>query len=130
LIATAPALATSSLLARLRAPSINDGFAPRVTRRGVLARTIAAALAACSDGDADGASTSAPDTTPPTKPATTTVAPAVTSDPFRLGISSGDPLADSVILWTRLLATEPLGDDDVDTEWEVIAGTPGVSEVT
>ena len=101
-----------------------------MTRRGVLARTIAAALAACSDGDADGASTSAPDTTPPTKPATTTVAPAVTSDPFRLGISSGDPLADSVILWTRLLATEPLGDDDVDVEWEVIAGTPGVSEVT
>ena len=29
-------------------------------------------------------------------------APTVESDPFTLGVASGDPLADSVILWTRL----------------------------
>jgi alkaline phosphatase D len=120
---------------------MNDGVTPRVTRRGFLAGTIAAALAACSDGDADVASTSAPDTTPPTNPATTTtslpsttttttttvpttvptttIAPTVISDPFTLGVSSGDPLADSVILWTRLVPTEPLDDQDIDVEWEV-----------
>ncbi|MGK0275624.1 MAG: alkaline phosphatase D [Ilumatobacter sp.] len=117
---------------------MNDGLAPRVTRRGFLAGTIAAALAACSDGDADVASTSAPDKTPPTNPATTTslpstttttttttttvpttIAPTVISDPFTLGVSSGDPLADSVILWTRLVPTEPLDDQDIDVEWEV-----------
>jgi len=43
----------------------------------------------------------------------------VTSDPFTLGVASGDPLADSVILWTRLLPAELLSDDDVDVAWEV-----------
>ncbi len=119
----------------------------RLTRRGFLASTIAAALAACSDSDGGTADTSTagatnPPTTatPPTTPATTaaptttaaatttaatttTTIPSVTSNPFTLGVASGDPLADSVILWTRLLPAEPLagdlGDVDIDVEWQV-----------
>ncbi len=115
----------------------------RLTRRGFLAGTVAAALAACSDGsDGDGANTTAsPDTTgvtteppttpptPPTSPPTTiaattttpptTVASPVTSNPFTIGVASGDPLADSVILWTRLLPDDGLPDSDVELEWEV-----------
>ena len=103
----------------------------RLTRRGFLAGTIAAALAACSDGD-DAAETTT-GTTPPTEPAateaatttstvaettTTTEAPAVASYPFTSGVASGDPLADSVILWTRLAPEESLS-DDVEVEWEI-----------
>src|SRR3954470_16259232 len=40
---------------------------------------------------------------------TTAAAPAV-HDPFQLGVASGDPLPDSVVLWTRL-APAPLNPD-------------------
>ncbi|MBL9104894.1 MAG: alkaline phosphatase D family protein [Myxococcales bacterium] len=55
---------------------------------------------------------------------TTTGGPALDSDPFTLGIASGDPLPDSVILWTRL-APDPkvagggMPDEVVAVEWEV-----------
>ena len=114
----------------------------RLSRRGFLAGTIAAALAACSDGDGDRddgaatassptptegtdaaattgsvpASTAAPSTT---SDATTTTVPVVTSDPFLLGVASGDPLPDAVVLWTRLLPADPLPDTDVEVEWDV-----------
>lgn len=45
-------------------------------------------------------------------------------DPFTLGIASGDPLPDAVVIWTRL-APEPLVEDggmpdrDVNARWEV-----------
>ena len=68
--------------------------------------------------------------TPSEPPAPTTRAPAVSSttssapapaplagDPFTLGVSAGDPDADSAVLWTRLT-----GDGlpaDVDVEWEL-----------
>ncbi|MFC6768208.1 alkaline phosphatase D family protein [Natrinema soli] len=48
----------------------------------------------------------------------------VKSDPFTLGIASGDPLPDSVVLWTRL-APEPLTenggmpDRQVPVQWEI-----------
>jgi alkaline phosphatase D len=116
-----------------------DENAGRLSRRGFLAGTIAAALAACSDGDGDdGAETTsspsptgdgteaATTTTPPsssapttTAAATTTTVPVVTSDPFTLGVASGDPLPDAVVLWTRLLPPDPLPDTDVAVEWEV-----------
>jgi len=108
---------------------------PRWTRRGFLAGTIAAALAACSDSDSDsspattggtapdttsGATTTTDAATTTTQPATTTTeVAAVSSDPFTLGVASGDPLPDSVILWTRLLPAEPLPDDDVEVTWEI-----------
>jgi alkaline phosphatase D len=126
---------------------MDDGRPTRLTRRGFLAGTVAAALAACSDGGDGGSTTSPPGTTgatsvaptaPPTSASapttaaaasttvaatTTTVASPVTSpftsDPFTLGVASGDPLADSVILWTKLLPAEPMPDDDVEVGWEV-----------
>ncbi|MDQ0383886.1 alkaline phosphatase/alkaline phosphatase D [Streptomyces sp. DSM 42143] len=48
----------------------------------------------------------------------------ITKDPFTLGVASGDPLPDSVLLWTRL-APEPfledggMGTERVTVEWEV-----------
>ncbi len=111
----------------------NDNW-PRLTRRGFLAGTIAAALAACSSGESSSSPSSGPSatdttdtTTPPdTTPAdttlpdtTTSTAPAMQSDPFTLGVASGDPLPDSVILWTRLQPTEPLPDVDIEVTWEI-----------
>ncbi|WP_201741667.1 alkaline phosphatase D family protein [Salinigranum halophilum] len=46
------------------------------------------------------------------------------TDPFTLGVASGDPLSDSVIIWTRL-APDPLAggggmpDESVDVQWTV-----------
>jgi alkaline phosphatase D len=104
----------------------------RLTRRGFLVGTVAAALVACSDSGDSSEPTSG--STPPSDPATTgattatttstvpgtttTEVPTVTSDPFTLGVASGDPLPDSVILWTRLVPDEKLT-NDVDVEWEV-----------
>ncbi|KWX20780.1 alkaline phosphatase [Mycolicibacterium wolinskyi] len=49
-------------------------------------------------------------------------------DPFTLGVASGEPSSDGVVIWTRL-APDPLADDGlgsmparaVDVEWEVAA---------
>ncbi|GGW47610.1 alkaline phosphatase D family protein [Streptomyces griseoloalbus] len=48
----------------------------------------------------------------------------ITDDPFTLGVASGDPLPDSVLIWTRLAPVpfEPdggLGQQRVDVSWEV-----------
>ncbi len=94
---------------------MHDGIGEGLTRRGFLAGTIAAALAACSDGDGSDSSSTATSTTA----APSTGVPALASDPFVLGVASGDPLDDSVILWTRLLPAEPLPDDDIEVEWQV-----------
>jgi alkaline phosphatase D len=114
----------------------------RLTRRGFLASTVAAAaLAACSDDDGagdnaegdggaesvpsttsqDSTSSSAVESTAPAATTTTTPPSPVTSDPFTLGVASGDPLPDSVILWTRLLPAtgDSLEAVDIDVEWEV-----------
>ncbi|MEV5312150.1 alkaline phosphatase D family protein [Streptomyces sp. NPDC052610] len=50
----------------------------------------------------------------------------ITEDPFTLGVASGDPLPDSVVLWTRLAPTpyEPdggLGQQRITVEWELAA---------
>ena len=50
----------------------------------------------------------------------------LTSNPFTLGVASGSPRHDSVVLWTRLLATSFLGSDampkiDVTVHWELAA---------
>src|SRR2546428_13316616 len=47
-------------------------------------------------------------------------------DPFTLGVASGDPLSDGVVLWTRL-APEPLTGGGMDpapvqVEWPVARG--------
>jgi alkaline phosphatase D len=58
-------------------------------------------------------------------PTTTQYAAQLNRNPFALGVASGDPLADRVILWTRL-APRPLmpglagmPDDKVDVIWQV-----------
>ena len=135
---------------------MNEVPRTRLTRRGFLAGTIAAALVACSDDDAspdtagerpstttattagatDAPTTAAETTTsaapttaaPTTEGPTTTAVPVVASDPFTLGVASGDPLADSVILWTRLHTDEPLPGEDIDVMWEV-AGDAEFTEV-
>jgi alkaline phosphatase D len=129
-------------------PEMDDRHGPhgRLTRRAFLAGTIATTLAACSGDDTaepepsqppateppsstpattspptttDSSSTTEP-TTPTTEPTTTEpTGPPPFSDPFTLGVASGDPLPDRVILWTRLLPVDGTPDGDVDVEWEV-----------
>ncbi|THV24335.1 alkaline phosphatase D family protein [Glycomyces paridis] len=58
--------------------------------------------------------------------AETRIHPALRSDPFTLGVASGDPEPDGVVLWTRL-AIDPLAEDgfggipdgSYDVTWEV-----------
>jgi alkaline phosphatase D len=77
-------------------------------------------LAACSNGD-DGAASS---TT--SAPSTTLHTARLSDDPFTLGVASGDPAPDSVVLWTRL-APQPTADDGaggmpddlVDVRWQL-----------
>jgi len=102
----------------------------RLSRRGFLVGTIAAAVAACAGdggGTTSGTTTSATTAAPPpessaatatSSPETTLPSPVVTN-PFTLGVASGDPLPDSVILWTRLLPDVALPDEDIDVTWEV-----------
>ena len=42
-----------------------------------------------------------------------------TSDPFMLGVASGSPTHDSVVLWTRLLSTTSVGSGPATVRWEV-----------
>lgn len=49
----------------------------------------------------------------------------ISQDPFTLGVASGDPRADSIVLWTRL-APDPLGDGGMPAlpaavDWELSA---------
>src|SRR5262245_6824439 len=45
-----------------------------------------------------------------------------TGEPFQLGVASGDPLPDSVILWTRLLADSALPSRPIKVGGESPAG--------
>ena len=46
--------------------------------------------------------------------------PALTTTPFALGVASGDPLHDGMVLWTRLLLTDPAHRQSAHTvRWEV-----------
>ena len=98
---------------------------PRVTRRGFLvgvAATAAVAAAGCSGGDDDDKRSGGDQGLGPT---TTRHAARLSGDPFQLGVASGDPLADRVILWTRLTPTPltpglaGMPDDKVDVIWQV-----------
>ncbi|MFE6409090.1 alkaline phosphatase D family protein [Streptomyces sp. NPDC057837] len=88
--------------------------APHVARRRFLTVTAAAALLAFSTNRPARGATAAPELD----------AARITDDPFTLGVASGDPLPDSVLLWTRL-APQPfaedggLGQQRVVVYWEV-----------
>jgi alkaline phosphatase D len=91
-----------------------------VTRRGFLGGLIAGLLAACSQSDSGNGDNGdgAVSTTTVALPA----APRLASDPFTLGVASGDPLPNGVVLWTRLApdAEAPDGgmpDQPVDVRW-------------
>jgi len=103
-------------------------------RRQFLTGAAAAAAlvaAGCSSSDAD-ADAAKPTTTRAAKPAAVTVPTTaaggvdLATNPFTLGVASGDPLSDRVILWTRL-APDPVADDgrggmaaaSVPVIWEV-----------
>lgn len=95
---------------------------PGISRRTFLAGAAASgallAVGCSSDGGGSGSEGAAATTT-------TLPVPDLPGDPFTLGVASGDPLSDSVILWTRL-APEPLAARggmprgvDVPVRWEV-----------
>src|SRR5215212_11347047 len=93
-----------------------------LSRRQFLAALAASAVVgACSDsddGDGGAASPSARRSTDTTGPL-----PRLDGPAFTLGVASGDPTPDSVILWTRL-ATDPVDgggmpDADLPVVWEV-----------
>ena len=99
------------------------------TRRVFLAgaaATVVGLATGCGSGGDDDTAVSTTSTSTPTS--TTRRTARLASDPFTLGVASGDPLADAVVLWTRLapdpLAADGLGAmpaDPVDVEWEVAA---------
>ena len=107
--------------------------AGRVGRRAFLAGVAATAAAlaggACSGGDGEGAggttgasSGDSPDTGADLPP----LPQSLPAELFALGVASGDPLADSVVLWTRLV-NDPLADgggvpdQSLPVRWEVAA---------
>ena len=45
--------------------------------------------------------------------------PRLASDPFTLGVASGSPMHDSVVLWTRLLPAGGLGNQSATVRWEI-----------
>lgn len=67
---------------------------------------------------------------PPTTTTDTEVDPTLPTDPFTLGVSSGEPDAESVVIWTRLVGV-PL-DEPVSVEWFVAEddGTTQTGTVT
>lgn len=104
------------------------GPRPLSRRRFLAALAATGALAACSSDDGDDGAPGATVAGDPGRATTTTGPPLPTPDlpvaPFTLGVASGDPLDDRVILWTRL-APEPFAADggmpdaDVPVRWEV-----------
>ncbi|MCU1358673.1 MAG: Alkaline phosphatase [Acidimicrobiales bacterium] len=89
---------------------MNQPDQPMLTsRRAFLAGTLAAAGVALLDPRALAA-------------ARTRAALLPAGDLFPLGVASGDPIADGVILWTRILSpmpATPLPDADIAVDWEV-----------
>jgi alkaline phosphatase D len=104
---------------------------PVIPRRAFLAGVVATALAAgCSGGDDDpdapvgtGTDSSVP---PETAAGLPPLPPTLPAGLFALGVASGDPLPDAVILWTRLV-NDPLADGGglpdqaLPVRWELAA---------
>jgi alkaline phosphatase D len=94
-----------------------------------MAATALAAAGGCSSdngGDSAGASGGAADGAPETAADLPPVPQSLPAEVFALGVASGDPLPDSVILWTRLV-NDPLADgggvpdQPLPVRWEVAA---------
>lgn len=107
-------------MSRTQAPGATH---PMTTRREFL-RTLTglaagAALPGCGGSDAPGAAL------PPESPEFDY--PTVTPLPFAHGVASGDPLADRVILWTRLTEAQPSA-AEIPVAWSV-ATDPAMTQV-
>jgi alkaline phosphatase D len=107
-------LVRRSLRERAEALPVSALRWPRLDRRTFLLGTTAAGLAWTRSVGGHQAS-------PEASPVAT---PALAADPFSLGIASGEPLPDGVVLWTRL-APDPfapdggMGASPVEVAWEV-----------
>ncbi len=104
---------------------MTDRRRDRVDRREFLVGLLAVTgAAACGSSDSSGRSEDGGETGDTGTTAAAAPPPELGGPAFTLGVASGDPLDDRVILWTRL-APEPLApgggmpDEDVDVEWEV-----------
>jgi alkaline phosphatase D len=105
---------------------------PDPSRRQFLAgaaATVVGVATGCSDDGGGSGSGSATSTTLHTA--------RLTGDPFAMGVASGDPLPDAVVIWTRLapdpVALDGLGAmpaDRVEVTWEVAADDRFASLVT
>jgi phosphodiesterase/alkaline phosphatase D-like protein len=102
----------------------DGGSSRRAFLAGAGAALAGLAVGCASDSDLPAKAVST--TAPGLGPTTTRHAAKLAGDPFGLGVASGDPLADAVVIWTRLApdpaADDGLGampDDPVDVIWEV-----------
>jgi alkaline phosphatase D len=88
-----------------------------LSRRTFLGAALAMAIAAAC-GDDDGPDGASPGPGGPDEPGDV---PDLPSGIFSLGVASGDPLSDSVILWTRLVpeGDAALPDEDIPVRWTV-----------
>jgi len=114
-----------------------DRTPPALPRRRFL-QLGAATLAACGKAD-PGSTDTGPDPAGTCEPGAPTDAPdpseartaSLPADPFTLGVASGDPLHDRVVLWTRLVLepTDVAGmpGDDIDVVWELYADASGTT---
>lgn len=114
-------MSRSRRLHRLFTPAL---FSRRAILRGLAAGGTLPLLSACADSAVSSPAASTPSTppaTPPAPPSPATPAPAPTpsapigTPSFKHGVASGDPLADRVILWTRVSGIS----GELAVEWEL-----------
>jgi alkaline phosphatase D len=112
-------------LGRTRVPvKAGPGIGRRAFLAGIAATAVAGACSNGGDGAGGGAggTSGAPETVADLPP----LPPSLPAGLFALGVASGDPLSDSVILWTRLVSDPQadgggLPDQPLPVRWEVAA---------
>jgi alkaline phosphatase D len=96
------------------APGPDDG-----TARTTVADTATDTVADTATTPTVTTTTAAPTTTSIAVDAAPTPAADLAGDPFTLGVASGDPLPDAVVLWTRLAPAEGPPAGDLSVAWDV-----------
>jgi alkaline phosphatase D len=111
---------------------VGEGEVSKIDRRAFLAGVVAAAVAGaaaagCSDDEDDDTAEAEQAERESLDPASRPPLPEnLPAELFALGVASGDPLPDSVILWTRIVA-DPVasdggvGGEPIPVEWELAA---------
>lgn len=106
-----------------------NGIDRRRFLAGAAAATAATAVVAAGCGsDGDGGADPTTTTRAPVEVPTPANVPELSGDPFSLGVASGDPAVDGIVLWTRLApdptaadASGGMPDEAADVVWEVAA---------